>query len=64
MILVIIGASGVVAGVTELLNNEVLVPTSFVADTVNVYGVPFVRPVKIIVDELVVEITPALDDAL
>lgn len=39
------GALGAVAGVTELLVPDgVLVPTAFVAVTVNVYAVPFVRP--------------------
>jgi hypothetical protein len=42
----IIGASGTVAGVTEFEALEaVLVPMAFVAVTVNVYVVPFVRPV-------------------
>ena len=37
-----------VAGVTELLTDEdALAPTSFIATTVNVYGVPFVSPVII-----------------
>ena len=41
-----VGAPGTVAGTTELLVPEdVLVPTEFVAVTVNVYVVPFVRPV-------------------
>jgi hypothetical protein len=39
----------VVAGVTELLVADgVLVPTPFVAVTVKVYVVPFVRPVTVI----------------
>jgi hypothetical protein len=42
----IIGASGTVAGVTELLAEDAdPVPTSFVAVTVKVYATPFVRPV-------------------
>lgn len=46
------GASGMVAGVTELLApDDVLVPIAFVAVTVNVYAVPFVRPVIVIGDE-------------
>jgi hypothetical protein len=41
-----------VAGVIELLADDaVLVPTAFVAVTVNVYGVPFERPVIVIGDE-------------
>jgi hypothetical protein len=41
-----VGAPGTVAGTTELLvPEEVLVPTLLVAVTVNVYVVPFVRPV-------------------
>ena len=48
----IVGASGVVAGVTLLLAlDAVLVPTAFVAVTVNVYAVPFVSPVMVIGDE-------------
>ena len=45
----IVGASGIVAGVTPLLVlEEILVPTAFVAVTVTVYVVPFVRPVIVI----------------
>ena len=41
-----VGASGIVAGVTELLVLEaILVPTSFVAVTVKVYVVPLVKPI-------------------
>jgi hypothetical protein len=44
-----VGASGVVAGVTEFEVAETeLVPTAFVAVTVNVYVVPFVSPVIVI----------------
>ena len=47
----IVGASGTVAGVTELLAPDaVLVPTEFVAVTVNVYELPFVKPVTTIGD--------------
>ena len=61
----IVGAVGVVAGVIgELEVEALLVPTSFVANIVKVYSVPFESPVKIIDDELVVETTPALEDAL
>lgn len=43
-----VGGSGTVAGVTELLAAEdKLLPTAFVAITVNVYAVPFVRPVTV-----------------
>ena len=47
-----VGASGTVAGATELLaEDEILVPTALVAVTVNVYDVPFVSPVTVIGDE-------------
>ena len=47
-----VGAFGIVAGVTELEALEaVLVPTPFVAVTVKVYVVPFVRPVIVSGDE-------------
>jgi hypothetical protein len=40
------GASGTVAGVVDTLGDEAgESPTSFVAITANVYGVPFVSPV-------------------
>ncbi len=42
----IIGAPGTVIGTTELLEAETtLSPTALVANTVNVYVTPFVRPV-------------------
>ena len=45
----IVGASGTVAGTTEFdVAEEILVPFAFVAVTVNVYVVPFVRPVIVI----------------
>ncbi len=48
----IVGASGAVAGVIELLVAEgVLVPFALIATTVNVYVVPFVRPVTTIGDD-------------
>ena len=48
----LVGAPGVVAGVTALLADEAEpVPTAFVAVTVKVYVVPFVRPVMVIGDE-------------
>jgi hypothetical protein len=44
-----VGASGTVAGVTELLVAEAeLVPIAFVAFTVNVYAVPLFNPVIVI----------------
>jgi hypothetical protein len=44
-----VGAFGTVDGVTELLvPDEALVPFAFVAVTVNVYVVPFVKPVTVI----------------
>jgi hypothetical protein len=57
-----VGASGAVAGVTELLATEaVLVPYALVAVTVNVYPVPFVRPVTVIGDEPAVAVCPPLE---
>jgi hypothetical protein len=45
----LVGVPGTVTGVTELLATElVLVPTAFVAVTLKVYAVPFVRPVIVI----------------
>jgi hypothetical protein len=46
----IVGAPGIVNGVTELeAADAVLDPTKFLALTVNVYGVPFVRPITVAV---------------
>ena len=43
---ILVGVPGTVVGVAELLAElDALVPTEFVADTVNVYAVPAVRPV-------------------
>ena len=54
-----VGAPGTVAGVIELLTlDAVLVPTPFVAVTVNVYAVPFVRPVTVIGDPLLLAVNP------
>ena len=54
-----VGAPGVVAGTTELLGLELeLVPFAFVAVTVKVYVVPFVRPVTVIGDEPPVAVCP------
>jgi hypothetical protein len=45
----IVGADGKVYGVAELLAELAeLVPTEFVAVTVNVYAVPFVKPDTVI----------------
>jgi hypothetical protein len=58
----IVGASGTVAGVTELLvADAVLVPTAFVAVTVKVYDTPFVSPVTVIGDEPPVALIPVFD---
>jgi hypothetical protein len=47
--LTLVGASGTVAGVTEFEADEAKeLPTAFVATTVKVYGVPFVKPVAVI----------------
>jgi hypothetical protein len=47
--MIFVGASGALKGVTELLASDAtLVPTSFVAVTVNVYDTPFVNPVTVI----------------
>lgn len=44
----IVGASGIVAGPTELLVPDAeLVPTALVAVTVNVYDVPLAKPVTV-----------------
>ena len=43
-----VGGSGTVAGVTAAdAADSTLLPTAFVACTVNVYGVPFVNPVTV-----------------
>jgi hypothetical protein len=55
----IIGASGTVAGVTELLDADALpVPAPFVAVTVNVYVTPLVSPVTTIGEEPPVAVIP------
>jgi hypothetical protein len=55
----IVGAPGVVIGVAELLDAEAaLVPTAFVAVTVNVYVVPFDKPVTMSGDEPPVAVNP------
>jgi hypothetical protein len=43
-----VGASGTVAGMTDAdATDSALSPTAFVACTVNVYAVPFVKPVTV-----------------
>jgi hypothetical protein len=55
----LVGAPGTVAGVTELLvEDETLVPAEFVAVTVNVYVVPFTKPVTVTGDEPPVAVKP------
>jgi hypothetical protein len=56
------GASGTVAGTTELLVAEaVLVPTAFVAITVKVYVVPLIRPVMVIGEDPPDAVCPPLE---
>lgn len=56
-----VGALGTVAGVTGLVEVEAApVPAALVAVTVNVYGVPFVRPVTVIGDDVPVPTPPGL----
>jgi hypothetical protein len=47
----IVGAAGLIPGLTEFEAEDVLEPYAFVAVTVNVYVVPRVRPVGVIGDE-------------
>jgi hypothetical protein len=55
----LVGAPGTVAGVTALdADDAELVPTAFVAVTVNVYAVPFVRPVMVIGESLPLAVIP------
>ncbi len=59
---VILGAPGVVAGVTELLVlDAALSPRAFVATTVKVYATQFVRPLTVIPEALPVAVCPPLD---
>ena len=59
MALTEVGASGTVAGVTEFdAADAVLVPTEFVAVTVNVYAVPLLKPVIVIGDDVLVAVNP------
>jgi len=58
-----VGASGVVAGVTAAdaaLASEL--PALFVATTVKVYAVPFVKPVQLAVTPVTAHVPPAGDD--
>ena len=57
------GALGILAGVMELLvPDDVLVPSALVALTVNVYGVPLVRPVTVAtVEPLMALCKPSLE---
>ena len=58
-----VGAFGTVAGVTELeALDAVLVPTAFVAVTMNVYAVPFVSPVTVIGDPPPLAVKPPVFD--
>jgi hypothetical protein len=58
-----VGAFGAVAGVTRLLViDAVLVPSAFVAVTVNAYAVPLVRPVTVIGDPLLLAEKPPIVD--
>jgi hypothetical protein len=55
----LVGAPGVLAGVTELLDpDDTPVPIALVAVTVKVYVVPFVRPVMSNEVEVVVAVCP------
>ena len=59
---IFVGAFGVVAGTIEFDVPEfVLVPTEFVAVTVNVYEVPFVSPVTTIEEVAPTAVCPPLD---
>jgi hypothetical protein len=60
-----VGASGTVAGVTgEDAKESAELPTLFVATTVKVYGVPFVRPVIVIGEDPDAVRPPGLDLAV
>jgi hypothetical protein len=57
----IVGAPGTVVGVAELeAELAVLVPKALVAVTVNVYAVPTVKPVTVIVPEPACETVPVI----
>ena len=54
-----VGASGTVAGVTELDGvDDALAPTELIAVTVNVYEVPLVRPATDVEVAVVVAVMP------
>ena len=54
-----VGGPGVVDGITALeADDETLVPTEFLAVTVNVYETPFVNPVTVIGELAEVEVNP------
>ena len=56
-----VGVPGTVAGVTELLVADgLLVPTAFVAVTVNVYATPLVSPMTVIGEEPPVAVKPPM----
>lgn len=58
-----VGAPGAAAGVTEFDWAEAMpVPAAFVAATVKVYAVPFVRPVTVIGDAVPDAVIPPGDD--
>ena len=55
----LVGIPGTDTGITEFdADDAELVPTAFVAVTVNVYAVPLVRPVTVIGDALPVPVIP------
>jgi hypothetical protein len=57
-----VGASGILSGIIILLLiDAILVPTAFVAVTVNVYEVPFVSPVTVMGVVLPVAVCPSFD---
>jgi len=52
-----VGASGILNGIIVLLKSDaILVPTALVAVTVNVYEVPFVKPVIVIGEPLLLPV--------
>jgi hypothetical protein len=58
-----VGALGTVTGITEFVGlDAVLVPTAFVAVTVNVYVVPFERPVTTTGDDPAYTVNPPVLD--
>jgi hypothetical protein len=55
----LVGAPGIVAGVTAAEADEATeLPTAFVATTVKVYAVPFVKPVTVIGVPVPVSVKP------